>query len=137
MEDILDISEKIKQRLIEKFNEQKTDLFNSNGTIYGRSWPDLTEKYKDWKQNEIGRIYPMNILYGELLTDLLDNALKIDIDYNDSQVIFKLTVDTDRMKAAYSNRRNEDREYIRFSDEEKNELVNICQQTIQEYFGII
>jgi hypothetical protein len=117
-----------------KFKEQKTNLFHSNGKIYGRFWPDLSRDYKDWKRNEIGRVYPMNILYGPMLEALITKALKIEESHFENTVVLNISVDTNRMDIPYADVRNSDREYISFSDEEKKELIDITLETIREHF---
>lgn len=135
MEDINNLIEELKQTIITKFQELKTELFMSNGTIFNRDWPDLTEKYKPVKQARIGQIYPMNILDGTMLNELIYNALIIESDYDGNKLTLHLDVDTERMEVPYAQRRNFDREYISFSPEEKQELIDICQNTIKEHFG--
>jgi len=137
MEDINTLVEVLKKNIIEKFREMKTDLFLSNGTIYGRDWPDLTDRYKQEKYRAIGKIYPMNMLYEELLKSLLDKAFEIETTYFNDEIKLSLSVDTDRMVINYANRRNEDRNYVTFSDEEKELLILVCKETVQKHFESI
>ena len=124
----------IKEKITEKFQEQKTSLFNSNGTIFGRDWKDLTEKYKKFKDKEIGRIYPMNIFYGDMLRALIERSLKIESNYNEDQLTLNVSIDSVRMNIDYAEDANKQREFISFSEEEKEELIRVTYETIKEHF---
>ncbi len=78
MDNINELSEQIKNKIIETYRLTKKELFESNGKKYGRNWKDLSKDYKEWKKKEIGRIYPIGILYEEMLKGLLNNALNIN-----------------------------------------------------------
>lgn len=144
MENLESLIDEIKLKIFKKFQEQKTELFLSNGTIYGRSWKDLSPDYKKWKQNEIGRIYPMNILYGTMLKSLIEQSLRIETDYSEEELRINVNIDSIRMNLdgpdginvqEYTDAMNEQREFILFSSEEKEELVKIAYETINEHFG--
>jgi hypothetical protein len=135
MHDFEQIIESLKLKIIEKFQSQKTELFLSNGTVFGRNWKDLTPKYKEYKLGKIGKIYPINIFTGEMLKSLLENALVIESDYDGKDLKLTIDINSDRMNLDYTNYANEQREFILFSDEEKQEIVELVQDTIKEYFA--
>ncbi len=137
MNDIDNLEEQIKNKIIETYQLNKKELFDSNGEIFGRHWDDLTPKYKKWKAKQKGSAYPINIFTGELLKELLDNALEIDFSYDDDsdKMNFKINVNSDKIGLKYADYVNNKREYISFSDDEKKIIINVINTTIKEFFG--
>lgn len=136
MVNIEKLSEEIKNKIISEYKELKTKLFESNGKIFGRDWEDLTPKYKKWKIQKKGSAYPINILTGDLLKSVLDNALVIDIFYDThlDKLNYKINIDSDKIGLSYADDVNKKREYILFSPEEKEIIIELVIQTIKNYF---
>src|SRR4051812_27582569 len=96
---IQELEEKIESNIYKKLRELKTELFESSGQTLGRSWDDLTPKYKKFKQKAIGHAYPINIFSGYLLQSLIDNGISISTNYdeNSDTLSFKINIDTDKI----------------------------------------
>lgn len=131
------ISAQIKASIIETFQKMKTELFQSNGTIYERDWDDLSPKYKKYKARKRGSAYPINIFTGELLKKVLEDALYVEADYNNfsDELKLKISVNLDRVSIDYAKAVNETREYISFSKEEKKLLNEAVTDTIKRFYG--
>jgi hypothetical protein len=131
------ISAQIKASIIETFQKMKTELFQSNGTIYERDWDDLSPKYKKYKARKRGSAYPINIFTGELLKKVLEDALYVEADYNNfsDELKLKISVNLDRVSIDYAKAVNETREYISFSKEEKKLLNEAVMDTIKRFYG--
>lgn len=124
--------EALKSIFMEEFADLKQRLFESNGKIFGRNWKDLAADYKKWKQKESprGSYYPINIFRGDLLKDL-QQALVVNFEIKDNEISINLTIDTVNIlttnrydsSALIAEDVNEAREFIKFSDEEKEILV--------------
>jgi hypothetical protein len=135
MEDIDFLIQNIRVKVTEKFREQKTALFLSNGKMFGRDWKDLSDNYKLWKDKTIGHIYPIYVLYGDMLEALLKKSLRIEFNHFSDHANVHVSIDSERMDIEYAEKLNIEREFIKFSDEEKEELVEITKKTIEEFLG--
>lgn len=127
----------IKETIIETFQKCKTDLFNSDGTIFGRNWADLTPKYKKYKEKKRGSAYPLNNFTGKLFLNLITKALVVDVDYDslNDDLKYSMSVDLGRMDVEYAEEVNEAREYLSFSDEEKKLISEAITKVIENYHG--
>ena len=133
--DLSELQQKIEADLYKKLRELKTELFDSSGQSLGRSWEDLTPKYKKFKQRAIGHAYPINIFSGYLLQSLIDNGISIDTNYDEDSdnLSFKIKIDTDKIGLDYAEAVNEKREYISLSEEEKSIIDDLVVSIVEEY----
>jgi len=131
-----DLGKQIELEITKTLRELKTDLFDSSGQTLGRNWEDLTPKYKKWKKKLLGYAYPINILTGYLLQSLVDNAIKVNVNYDESSdtLSFNINLDTDRIGLEYAEYVNDKREYISLSDEEKKFINELVIDIVQSHF---
>lgn len=131
-----ELAEQIQEQILKQTKELKTQLFEASGKILGRNWEDLTPKYKKYKTKKLGFPYPINIFTGNLLRSLLENALVVNVTYDDhlDKMNFKINIDSDKIGLKYADPVNNKREYISFSAEEKKIITEFIVQIIKEYF---
>src|SRR5271165_3128561 len=122
-----ELAEKLQEQILKKAKELKTKLFEASGKILERNWEDLTPKYKKYKTKKLGFPYPINIFTGDLLRNLLENALIIDVSYDShlDKMNFKINIDSDKIGLKYADPVNNKREYISFSSEEKKIITEL------------
>lgn len=139
MNDIDELMEKIKFNITDSYKFLKRELFESSGKTFERNWVDLTPKYKDDKRRKYGFVYPIGTATGALLEGVLNKALVVDVEYNEfeDKIDFNLDMDTDRIGLDYADAFNafKDRNYVKFSDTEKEVIYNVIAETIRNYFG--
>ena len=131
-----ELAEKIQEEILKTARELKTKLFESSGKILERNWDDLTPKYKKYKTKKLGTPYPINIFTGDLLRKTLENAIIVNVTYDDhlDKMNFKINIDSDKIGLKYADPVNNKREYISFSSEEKQIITELIVETIKEYF---
>ena len=132
--------------IAEEFALLKTELFESNGRIFGRDWKDLSPSYVPIKRAiaKNGSEYPINVLSGNLLEDL-KKAIKISVSPKNGGIEIFISVDTLDIQATSrsgSGRRiaedvNEEREYISFSEEEKGRLIKALESSSSEWIRYV
>jgi hypothetical protein len=134
-------ADKLKYLAQEKFAELKYELFQSNGSIFGRDWHDLERSYKKKKAEARGSAYPIQVYDGDLLNSLTENALKVEVTENENLGTISITFDVDSSRVhAYHNGfdyaevANEHREFISLSDEEKIAILGYLKDNISEWW---
>lgn len=131
------MSSDIKAQITKTFKEMKTELFESNGKIFDRNWDDLTPKYKKYKAQKKGSAYPINVFTGKLLEEVLEHALVVDCSYDEltDDLTTNISVDLSRVNVEYAKDVNDSREYITFSDEEKDIINKAVVEVLKRYYG--
>lgn len=136
MNDLSELGKQITEVIYKTIRELKTELFESSGTTLDRNWDDLTPRYKKFKQKIRGSAYPINIFTGYLLRGLIDNAITVNISYDESldNLSFNVNLNTDKIGLKYAEYVNDKREYISLSEDEKKIINELVAAIVESYF---